>query len=1514
IDRENRIENITFADGSSPNFIELIKTQFITEGNDNIDLTNSNDTVEMLGGNDTVNALGGDDVVDGGAGDDTILGGDGNDTLIGGTGSDVMQGGNGNDTYMYSRGDGSDTIIDSSGNDTLRFAEGIASSDLVARMLENGDMQIALKEDGKTFEELADKITVKNWKNQANRIENITLFDGSSVNVDSLQIGTDGNDNMLFGDLGVSFEALGGDDVVTSGSGADTIDGGDGNDTINSRAGDDTLIGGLGNDTIDSGDGSDTVYGGEGADVISSGARNDTVYGEAGNDTIDAGSGDDIISGGTGIDTLKGGAGNDTYIFNRGDGRDTVHDYYNYGYADTSTYNAGNDTLKFGEGITVDDLIAVIRPGTNDLILALKEDGKTFEELSDVITIKDWVNTNNRVENILLSDGSSIDLASIQQATEGDDYLAYDNESRNVDALGGNDTVVTGSGNDILEGGTGNDTLISNSGDDSLIGGVGNDTLNAGSGNDTLSGGEGNDTLLGGSGNDILHGGVGFDTLSGGLGNDTYDFNIGDGLDTVIDEYFYDNRQSASGDDTLKFGDGITKDMLVARSQPGSSDLQIGIKEAGKTFDEYSDVVTLKNWFNADSRVENIILNDGTSIDLTEIQTGTDGNDYMVFGDDDTVINTLGGNDTIISGGGKDVLHGGSGNDIVISGANDDIVYGDEGNDTLKSGTGNDTLEGGIGSDTLEGASGNDMYIFNRGDGKDTLYDHAVNGSYQIDAGNDTLKFGDGITVDNLVARVLAGSNDLQIAIIEDGKTFNEYSDVVTIKDWRNVKNRVENFVLSDGTSVALTDIERSTDSDDYLAFGDEGVTVDALGGNDTLISGDGNDSISGGSGNDTLVSGKGSDTLTGGTGNDTLKGGTGNDVYIFNRGDGADVIYDDLGNDRLKFGDGIVKEDLVIKQKGYDLIVALREDGKSIGELSDIVTLKDWFKTDTNIEALEFSDGTLWTNSEIAGIMVDIDIEDTLFSKSGATMRGGRSDDTYVYNLGDFTVVIDDFYSQDDIEVDAGYDKLVFASGVTKDNVTIGVNGANLIIKINGNSTYEALQDIVVIKDWQNVNRGIEEITFSDGEILQIDRVVGYPAISFSNGVISRYYIYGNDNDTVSGTSYGETIESGDGDDTISAGAGNDRIYDEAGDDIIDMGSGDDFIELGAGSDYITDTSGNDVYRFSRGSGKDIVNDTSGSDTIVFGEGITQEDIVINQYGSTLVIGLKEDYKTFYSLDDKLTIKNWFTSTNRIETFKFFDNSVLNVDDIVSSIGTEKDDIISGLDSRNDVINGLEGNDTINADEGNDTLSGGTGNDALNGGNGDDIYIFEKGYGHDTVVDTAGVDRLKLGDGIMIDDVLMEQVGNDLVVAIKEEDVIFDNLRDKIIFKNWYTLSTRVEIIELFDGTTIMPEDITKFTQESDTLSFGGENNILDALAGNDIVYAGSGDDIVDGNLGNDTLNGQYGNDTLEGGEGDDTIFGDYDYTSSTYTVGSDTLTGGAGNDTLKGGGGNDTYIFNRG
>ena len=501
---------------------------------------------------------------------------------------------------------------------------------------------------------------------------------------------------------------------------------------------------------------------------------------------------------------------------------------------------------------------------------------------------------------------------------------------------------------------------------------------------------------------------------------------------------------------------------------------------------------------------------------------------------------------------------------------------------------------------------------------------------FLITPGNDTIIFGEGITKNDLIVRFTSGSDDLQIGILEDGKTFDQLSDVITITGWRNTLQRVENFRLSDGTVVSLSEIGRATIGDDYLVFGDEATTIDGLAGNDTLITGDGNDTASGGDGNDMILTSKGNDTLSGEKGADTLKGGAGNDIYIFNRGDGADTIFDELGNDTLSFGDGITKDDLIFKQKGFDLIVMLKEVDKTAGQLTDTITLTKWF-SDNPVETFSFADGSTWSNSEIAAKLVNINIQDTLFSKTTSVMRGGESDDTYVYNQGDLTVVVDDQYFKDNVEIDAGSDKLVFASGITKNDVIIGVNGNNLVIKIKSTTTNEQLQDIVVVKDWKNPLRGIEEIVFSNGEILAIDKASTYPTITLSSAWSNnRYYIYGNDNDTVTGTNYDEVFETNGGDDIINAGSGNDRIYAGEGDDIIEGGAGNDTISMGSGNDYVTDASGDDVYLYTKGDGKDIVYDIAGNDTVIFGEGIKADDLILHQNGNDLIVGLREDLAVF--------------------------------------------------------------------------------------------------------------------------------------------------------------------------------------------------------------------------------------------------------------------------------------------
>ncbi|MCQ3023658.1 hypothetical protein NLO85_24595 [Pseudomonas savastanoi] len=85
-------------------------------------------------------------------------------------------------------------------------------------------------------------------------------------------------------------------------------------------------------------DGNDELHGLGGNDFLSGGAGNDQLYGDAGNDTL---------TGGTGNDRLDGGRGSDLYQFERGDGQDVIDDF---------DPDANTDVLKFGAGISADQL------------------------------------------------------------------------------------------------------------------------------------------------------------------------------------------------------------------------------------------------------------------------------------------------------------------------------------------------------------------------------------------------------------------------------------------------------------------------------------------------------------------------------------------------------------------------------------------------------------------------------------------------------------------------------------------------------------------------------------------------------------------------------------------------------------------------------------------------------------------------------------------------------------------------------------------------------------------------------------------------------------------------------------------------------------------------------------------------------------------------------------------------------------------------------------------------------
>ena len=562
-----------------------------------------------------------------------------------------------------------------------------------------------------------------------------------------------------------------GEQVLRGTANGESLSVGDLYTLIDGDAGDDTLWGNAGNDTLYGGTGNDTLYGNAG---------NDLLYGDAGDDYLWGGVGNDALIGGEGKDYLGGGEGDDVYIFNKGDGEDNIEE------------TKGLDTIQFGAGIKPDDVIAKVVSGSNgsaNLELSIKN-------TNDKITVYrhfgyfDYSNYGHedapyqQIEKVTFADGTVWTLEDIHDkahnmsGTEsGDTYYASDQSAIIFRGLGGDDFITGSIANDLLYGDAGDDTLWGNAGNDTLYGGTGNDTLYGNAGNDLLYGDAGNDTLEGNAGNDTLVGGTGNDRLEGGEGNDVYVFSKGDGLDTVVD---------TSGIDTIQFGEGISPDDIVAKVVQDKDSSYVNLELSIKGTD---DKITVRqhfgyNYYNSyqetpNYQIEKVVFADGTIWDLETIHdkahnmSGTDKEDNMRALDKSAT-----------------TLHGLAGNDSLVGGIANDLLYGDAGDDYLWGGVGNDALIGGEGKDYLGGGEGDDVYIFNKGDGEDRIFD--ANGlADEVRLGHES--------IDVVFERV---NSSLRVRM--PGSL-----DAITIDSWYNGDAyKIETFKSTDGNVITHTQIE----------------------------------------------------------------------------------------------------------------------------------------------------------------------------------------------------------------------------------------------------------------------------------------------------------------------------------------------------------------------------------------------------------------------------------------------------------------------------------------------------------------------------------------------------------------------------------------------------------------------------------------------------------------------------------------------------------------------------------
>ena len=334
--------------------------------------------------------------------------------------------------------------------------------------------------------------------------------------------------------------SLGKNATVRPGAGNDSVTTSTGNDRIleeSSNSGSDTIRSSDGNDTINAGDGNDRVIAGSGSMVITTANGNDEVTVGDGKMTIDTGHGDDTILTGS----------SDYSLINAGQGNDNITTF-------------GSVTIQAGGAY----YSATTASGVDD----------------DVITA-----TGGRVRIDLGGGNNVCTVVSRFRASVG--------------GSPGNDSIITGSGDDRIDPLAGNDTVHSNSGNDYISQLIDSDYVDSGSGNDTVeSDGRGkaaNTTIYARSGDDVVsargggkvYGGSGNDNLSGARFSSlpvntsvVFEAHGQAGNDTITGSDGRDKLYGGDGDDWLR--GGMSADKLFAGagndklSGNGGNDMLLG--------------------------------------------------------------------------------------------------------------------------------------------------------------------------------------------------------------------------------------------------------------------------------------------------------------------------------------------------------------------------------------------------------------------------------------------------------------------------------------------------------------------------------------------------------------------------------------------------------------------------------------------------------------------------------------------------------------------------------------------------------------------------------------------------------------------------------------------------------------------------------------------------------------------------------------------------------------------------
>ena len=1245
----------------------------------------------MLGGDDddTLHGEAGNDVLYGDAGDDYLAGGIGADFMSGGTGNDTYYADLG-DIVVENDNEGIDTIqsdvtwtlntnlenltlmgvgtINGTGNELNNILTGNSA----ANILDGGfGADTLVGGAGDDIYRVGIGDTVVEAANEGYDIvsSNVSFTLGANVE-DLVLLGTDainGTGNSLNNMLAGLFN-----------SAANVLTGGLGNDTYTVGVGD-TVVENVG-------EGVDRVQ----SDVTwTLGANIEDLILLLSISAID-GTGNSLnnnLTGNSAANVLTGGAGDDTYGVSAGDtvveqaneGIDTIHsdvtwtlgaNVENLTLTGIGLFNGtgnslnniltgnsaanvldgglGGDTMVGGVG---NDTFVV---STGDTVVENVDEG--VDRVQSDVT---WTLGAN-IENLTLTGTGAINGTGNSLSNT----LTGNSGNNRLNGGAREDILIGGAGDDIYEVGVG-DTVVeqANEGTDLVISEI-SWTLGANVENLTLTGigpldGTGNNLnniLTGNSAVNVLNGRIGADTLVGGNGDDTYLVDVGDtvveqaneGFDTVYSAVTW--TLSANSERLFLLGNGAIDGTGNSLDNPLHGNSAANVLTGGAGNDSYG--VSL-----GDVVVEQ--ANEGNDTVVSEVSWTLEANvedlilmgPFPINGTGNSLNNKLFGQFT----GTANVLTGGLGDDTYFVGAGDTVVeQANEGKDSVGSeiswtlganvedlilmgsspinGTGNSLnnfLASNSGANVLTGGAGDDTYLFDFGDGIDTIIDTTAPGE------TNRILFGAGISLSDLTftQNPLARTLTIQVGVSGADKLLFTNFDPTGA----NGSLVVQLLEFADGSVANIQNLLGSiptgpTEGNDILTGTANDDVINALGGNDVVNALAGNDFIDGGAGADTML------------------GGVGDDIYVVSLGDtvvemaaeGTDLVYSTIswtldanvealylfGTDAINgtgnslanvlAGDENSAANVLMGGAGNDGYHVGAGDSvvENVNEGLDIVQSDVTWTLGANVENLYLfgTDAINGTGNSLSNALSGS------FNSAANVLTGGLGNDTYVVGVGD-TVVEQLAEGTDTVQ-----SALTYTLGANVENLTL--TGA-----LASTGTGNALNNILTGNSAANVLTGGlgDDIYYAGVGDTMVEAVnagtdLVYSTISWTLGAnLEKLTLYGTGAVNGTGNSLNNILTGNGAANVLTGGAGNDTL---------------------AGG------LANDTYRVDPGAGQDRISENDGTvgnnDRLLYGATINPLDLVLSRQVNDLRIAI-------HGSADAVTVQNWYSAptTAQVETIQ---------------------------------------------------------------------------------------------------------------------------------------------------------------------------------------------------------------------------------------------------------------------